>query len=321
MSNFAASLNLDTQSEILSFYGEITLEDKTESETDNTSSPQNIQSPLKSSRKTSHTQIKANVNYYNNDDFQSIVQYSNSDSSDEYDADIMKFQGDKLKYKFRGSKKKFKIFRKKRIDKYLEGIDYVCVNKNNNKCNDYMYIELPKVHKFEELPKEAMRIAANKEAKIMILMKEIGVNCPKFVYRNNHILVTTFIGDNGQPAKKLTEITMKPYQWLHIYTEVIEAIYKIYNRGKVIHGNLNPCNILWWQNKCWFVNFSPLFTDENLSEGFQTLFRDCKMLSEFFKEKGAEPQSGEYLFTHITGEENWWKSTYKPHTPAVRIRP
>ncbi|XP_047031989.1 serine/threonine-protein kinase RIO3 [Helicoverpa zea] len=152
-------------------------------------------------------------------------------------------------------------------------------------------------------PRKIVHMWAEKEMHNMLRLKKIGLNCPDMVCLKKHILVMSFIGKDNKPAPKLRDVILKPEKWQSVYNEVVEAVHKMYNTGHMIHADLSEYNILWWDNKCWFIDVSQSVQPDH-PNGLEFLLRDCRNIANFFEKKGvADMKSGEDLFKSITGFE------------------
>ncbi|XP_035444122.2 serine/threonine-protein kinase RIO3 [Spodoptera frugiperda] len=150
-------------------------------------------------------------------------------------------------------------------------------------------------------PRKIVHMWAEKEMHNMLRMKKIGLNCPDMVCLKKHILVMSFIGKDNKPAPKLRDVILKPEKWQSVYNEVVEAVHKLYNTGHMIHADLSEYNILWWDNKCWFIDVSQSVQPDH-PNGLEFLLRDCQNIANFFDKKGVtDMKSGEDLFKSITG--------------------
>ncbi|CAH0720560.1 unnamed protein product, partial [Brenthis ino] len=152
-------------------------------------------------------------------------------------------------------------------------------------------------------PRKIVHMWAEKEMHNMMRIQKIGLNCPEMVCLKKHILVMSFIGKDNKPAPKLRDVIMKPEKWLSVYNEVVDAMHKLYNIGNLVHADLSEYNILWWENKCWFIDVSQSVQPDH-PNGLEFLLRDCRNIINFFEKKGVpDIQSAEDLFKSITGFE------------------
>lgn len=127
-------------------------------------------------------------------------------------------------------------------------------------------------------PRKIVHMWAEKEMHNMKRMQKIGMNCPEMVLLKKHVLVMSFIGRDRKPAPKLKDVILKPEKWQSVYNEIVDAMHKLYNVGHMIHADLSEYNILWWENKCWFIDVSQS-VQPNHPSGLEFLLRDCSNIA------------------------------------------
>ncbi|XP_045500462.1 serine/threonine-protein kinase RIO3 [Colias croceus] len=152
-------------------------------------------------------------------------------------------------------------------------------------------------------PRKIVHMWAEKEMHNMMRIQKVGLNCPEMVCLKKHILVMSFIGKDNKPAPKLRDVILKPEQWESVYHEIVDAMNKLYNVGHLVHADLSEYNILWWENKCWFIDVSQSVQPDH-PNGLEFLLRDCKNIINFFEKKGVPNiKTADELFKFITGFE------------------
>ncbi|XP_013166470.1 PREDICTED: serine/threonine-protein kinase RIO3 [Papilio xuthus] len=150
-------------------------------------------------------------------------------------------------------------------------------------------------------PRKIVHMWAEKEMHNMMRIQKIGLNCPDMVCLKKHILVMSFIGRDNKPAPKLRDVILKPEKWESVYNEIVDAMHKLYNVGHLVHADLSEYNILWWENKCWFIDVSQSVQPDH-PNGLEFLLRDCRNIINFFEKKGVPNiKSADELFKSITG--------------------
>lgn len=85
----------------------------------------------------------------------------------------------------------------------------------------------------------------------------------------------SFIGKDNKPAPKLRDVILKTEKWQSVYNEIVDAMHKMYNVGHLVHADLSEYNILWWENKCWFIDVSQSVQPDH-PNGLEFLLRDCR---------------------------------------------
>ncbi|OWR54101.1 Serine/threonine-protein kinase rio3 [Danaus plexippus plexippus] len=152
-------------------------------------------------------------------------------------------------------------------------------------------------------PRKIVHMWAEKEMHNIMRLQKIGLNCPEMVILKKHVLVMSFIGKDSKPAPKLRDVILKPEKWQSVYNEVVEAMHKLYKEGHLVHADLSEYNILWWENKCWFIDVSQSVQPDH-PHGLQFLLRDCRNIINFFEKKNVpEMITADDLFKSITGFE------------------
>ncbi|CAH2092566.1 unnamed protein product [Euphydryas editha] len=150
-------------------------------------------------------------------------------------------------------------------------------------------------------PRKIVHMWAEKEMHNLMRIQKIGLNCPEIVCLKKHILVMSFIGKDNKRALKLKDVILKPEKWPSVYNEVVEAMHKLYNEGHLVHADLSEYNILWWENKCWFIDVSQSVQPDH-PNGLEFLLKDCRNIINFFEKKGVpDIKTAEDLFKSITG--------------------
>lgn len=127
-------------------------------------------------------------------------------------------------------------------------------------------------------PRKIIHLWAEKEMHNLMRMRNMGINVPDVIGLKKHILVMSFIGENHTPALKLKDAILSAAEWILAYQEVIEMMHKLYNQARLIHADLSEYNILWYKDKCWFIDVSQSIGPEYPS-ALEFLMRDCANIS------------------------------------------
>ncbi|CAG9828113.1 unnamed protein product [Diabrotica balteata] len=153
----------------------------------------------------------------------------------------------------------------------------------------------------EKVSTETISLCVQKEKNNLLRMHEAGIPCPKVVALNKHILVMEFIGENQICALTLKYATLTDDDWINAYQQVVESMKNLYNKANLIHTDLTDDNILWHQNKCYFIDVSES-VESGHEEAFVCLYRDCTNITMLFSVKNiphvATPIE---LVSYITG--------------------
>lgn len=88
---------------------------------------------------------------------------------------------------------------------------------------------------------------AQKEFKNLQQATHAGVKVPKPIDVNHNVLIMEFIGENGVSAPLLRETEVRNPK--RIYSQVLANVKKLYQKAKLVHGDLSEYNIMIWKNK------------------------------------------------------------------------
>ncbi len=124
---------------------------------------------------------------------------------------------------------------------------------------------------------------------------ECGVSVPRPVAFKNNVLVSEFIGEkfpNPPYAAKLLKDSYKNAEKL--YNQIIENVRQLYQKAKLVHGDLSEFNILNYNGKIVLIDLSHAISSES-AEAHNLLKRDIEKIIKFFRKKGIKKNLNEVL--------------------------
>ncbi|KAF2894117.1 hypothetical protein ILUMI_12055 [Ignelater luminosus] len=129
--------------------------------------------------------------------------------------------------------------------------------------------------------KTTIRLWAEKEMRNLFRMHKAGIPCPEPIALKEHVIVMSFIGEGDRPASRLKYATMKTGAYDLAYNQVVEAMVNLYNKAKLIHGDLCEHNILWCDEQCYLIDVGQS-VEPTHTDAFCFLFKDCENITKFF---------------------------------------
>ncbi|MDO5843797.1 MAG: serine protein kinase RIO [Methanocorpusculum sp.] len=129
--------------------------------------------------------------------------------------------------------------------------------------------------------------------------REAGIPCPEPYAFDRNILIMEFLGENGIPYPQMREAL--PSTPEKTYEEAVGLIRDLYQKAKLIHGDLSEYNILTGEHGLILIDMAQAVTREHPS-AYRFLFRDIKNINRFFKNK-CEIRDEHEIFRDIVGEE------------------
>jgi RIO kinase 1 len=142
---------------------------------------------------------------------------------------------------------------------------------------------------------------AQKEFRNLQEAGQAKVNVPKPLAVKSNVLVMEFIGKDGKSAPSLKEILPKDPE--RIYKLLITNVTRLYQKAKLVHGDLSEYNILMWKNKPLIIDMSQSVSIEHPMANFM-LTRDLNNLNRFFSKLNVDIIPIEELHKHIVGKKH-----------------
>ena len=150
--------------------------------------------------------------------------------------------------------------------------------------------------------KKLMEMWANKEFRNYKLMYRAGVSVPSPRAQHKNVLVLDFIGENGVRAPLLVETDLDKEEYEKIFWAVLGDVRRMYERAKLVHGDLSEFNIMVWRGKHYIIDVSQAVKlGHPNAEDF--LVRDLRNLRRFFSEEiGIHVPELKDMYLFVVGE-------------------
>ncbi|MFX1376499.1 MAG: serine protein kinase RIO [Promethearchaeota archaeon] len=158
--------------------------------------------------------------------------------------------------------------------------------------------------RFKKIPSNVSKIIflwASKEYKNLKRAYRAGLSVPEPLFIKNNILIMEYIGFESIPAPILKDIK-NPKEPVNLFNEILSFIKLLYQKAKLVHGDLSEFNIL-------YHNQSPVVID--ISQAVSTqhpkaevyLARDIKNIFRYFDRIGIEtPDPTDFYYDVINIE-------------------
>ncbi len=143
-----------------------------------------------------------------------------------------------------------------------------------------------------------MTVWAQKEFRNLKEATDAKVRVPKPIAVKSNVVVMEFIGEKGVSAPSLKE--QPPENPEKIYKIIVTSIKRLYQKAKIVHGDLSEYNIMMWKGK-------PVVFDMSQSVSIQhpladeLLVRDLTNVNRFFSRLDVEVTSVEELHKMVVG--------------------
>ncbi|XP_026454086.1 serine/threonine-protein kinase rio1-like [Papaver somniferum] len=147
-------------------------------------------------------------------------------------------------------------------------------------------------------PRKMVKTWAEKEMRNLMRLKAAGIRCPTPILLRLHVLVMEFVGKSGWAAPRLKDANLSEDKMRECYVQIIMVMRNLYQKCKLVHGDLSEYNILYHEGNLHIIDVSQsVDLDHPLALDF--LREDCIHVSDFFKKNGVEVMTIQELFDFV----------------------
>ena len=165
-----------------------------------------------------------------------------------------------------------------------------------NRMYDYIKDD-PRYTKFRKGKRNIVFAWVQREYRNLLKARQANVSVPTPLTFSKHVLVLEFIGDNDVIAPKLKDALPKSPK--DFFNKIIGNMKKLHKAG-LVHADLSAFNILNYNEKPVFIDFSQSTTSEG-SRTNEFLERDVRNVCNFFMKIGLKVDESK-VKKEITGK-------------------
>uniref|UniRef100_J3MIQ9 Serine/threonine-protein kinase RIO1 n=1 Tax=Oryza brachyantha TaxID=4533 RepID=J3MIQ9_ORYBR len=147
-------------------------------------------------------------------------------------------------------------------------------------------------------PRKMVKTWAEKEMRNLLRVKAAGIRCPVPLLLRLHVLVMEFIGKGGWAAPRLKDADLSDDKLRISYLELITTMRTLYQKCKLVHGDLSEYNILYFEGHLYIIDVSQS-VDLDHPSALEFLKEDCLHVTDFFKKRGVAVMSVKELFNFV----------------------
>uniref|UniRef100_A0AAV1THC2 Serine/threonine-protein kinase RIO1 n=1 Tax=Peronospora matthiolae TaxID=2874970 RepID=A0AAV1THC2_9STRA len=149
-------------------------------------------------------------------------------------------------------------------------------------------------------PRKMVKLWAEKEMRNLRRLRDAGIYCPAPILLRSHVLLMDFIGRDGWAAPRLKDAKISDNRYRECYIYCIKMMRTMYQKCRLVHGDLSEYNILYYQTKLYFIDVSQSVEHEHPSAN-DFLRKDCRNIADYFRKTGAlNPMTTQELFDFVT---------------------
>ena len=124
------------------------------------------------------------------------------------------------------------------------------------------------------------------------------VRVPKPIIVRSNVLVMEFIGKEGKSAPLLKEIS--PENPKRVYGVIVTYLKRLYQKAKLVHGDLSEYNIMMWKGKAVVFDVSQSVSIQHPLADFM-LRRDLVNVNRFFSRLGVKVIPVDEVYRKVVG--------------------
>ncbi len=117
---------------------------------------------------------------------------------------------------------------------------------------------------------------------------DAGASVPHPIGASENALLMSYIGSRHEPAPVLHSVALESAREAeYLFQEVLRNV-DIMLRMGMIHGDLSPYNILYWEGKVTLIDFPQVTLAESNSNAYKILQRDLQRVCDYFAPYGVD---------------------------------
>jgi RIO kinase 1 len=113
-------------------------------------------------------------------------------------------------------------------------------------------------------------------------------------------MLMQLIGDEQGAAPRLVNARLDEAELPAAYAQLLEELSAL-TRAGLVHADLSPFNVLWWESRLWLIDFPQSVDLVNNPHGFDMLHHDVTTMCSWFARRGLDAD-GEAVFAELLAE-------------------
>ncbi|MGA9275693.1 RIO1 family regulatory kinase/ATPase [Ilumatobacter sp.] len=125
------------------------------------------------------------------------------------------------------------------------------------------------------------------EHEIMTRLWKAGLSVPYPIAYGDDVFDLEYIGDDTQAAPQLNAARLTRVELDEAFAQVVAGL-RIVIREGFAHGDLSAYNLLWWDDRIWFIDFPQAVDIAANLAGLDFVRRDVVNICGWFQHKGLD---------------------------------
>lgn len=125
------------------------------------------------------------------------------------------------------------------------------------------------------------------ESDVMTALWQAGLTVPYPIGYGDDVFDMEYVGDRGGAAPQLGRARLTPSQLTDAFEQLVDGLAIMTGAG-FAHGDLSAFNLLWWQDRLWFIDFPQAVDLAANPQGLNYLHRDVLNVCDWFTRRGVD---------------------------------
>jgi RIO kinase 1 len=130
------------------------------------------------------------------------------------------------------------------------------------------------------------------EHEVMLRLWRQGVSVPYPIGFADDVFDLEYVGDWEMAAPQLSASRLSPTERDRAFEQLLAGLRGITAAG-IAHGDLSAYNLLWWEDRLWFIDFPQSIDIAANLQGIEFLHRDVLNVCEWFQRRGLDVDAEE----------------------------
>ena len=149
-------------------------------------------------------------------------------------------------------------------------------------------------------PRKMVKTWAEKELRNYRRIYAAGIRCPRPVLLKGHVLIMEFLGQEGWPSPRIRDANLSERRLREAYVQTISIMRRMFQRCKLVHGDLSEYNLLWHNGEVFVIDVSQSVESDHPS-ALDFLRKDCANVNDYFRKAGGlNVMTTRQLFEFVT---------------------
>ena len=94
-------------------------------------------------------------------------------------------------------------------------------------------------------PRKMVQTWAEKEMRNLIRLREAGMRVPEVKLLRSHVLVMSFVGEDGRAAPRLKDAQLSNSKCCSLFSQLLVDVRRMYQDCRLVHADFSEYNILY----------------------------------------------------------------------------